>query len=133
MFILIKHNRDYLSYILNIIATSHRNSVHSVYSPPLISPLHLIARLFLPLVSPPTTTIFAPLSPSPSKLLPPQGSEGLFGCCLPIGPIQAASNSAGAGFACLGNAQKSQRERAKEIRCYTRQSLSFIFRIARAH
>lgn len=77
MFILIKHNRDYLSYILNIIATSHRNSVHSVYSPPLISPLHLIARLFLPLVSPPHHHHFRPLVSLPLQAPTTSGLGGL--------------------------------------------------------
>lgn len=57
VFILIKHSREFLSSILNIIATAHRDSVHSVNSPPLSSLLHSITCLFLALVP-----LFSPVS-----------------------------------------------------------------------
>lgn len=118
-------------YILNTISAPGHSSVHSFYCRlTIILRLHLIARL-LPSASPQTLhhqlhlhRHVSPLSPSLSELLPPPGSQRVFGCCIPRRPIRAASDSAGTGFACLGNTEKSEKKRAKEIRRYTRQNLS---------
>lgn len=73
-----------------------------LFFPPFAS---LLSTHLLPLVS-------LPFHPGPNSYHL-GARRGLFGCCFPRGPIQTASNSAGAGFACLGNTTEITKEKSK--------------------